>query len=33
MTEYRTEDYVRYRIGRAKDTIQEVQTHIENKCY
>ncbi len=33
MTEYRTEDYVRYRIGRAKDTIQEVQTHIENKYW
>jgi uncharacterized protein (UPF0332 family) len=33
MTEYRPEDYVKYRIGRAKETIQEVRTHIENKYW
>lgn len=33
MIEYRPEDYVKYRIGRAKETIQEVRTHIENKYW
>ncbi|RLD62514.1 MAG: hypothetical protein DRJ05_00120 [Bacteroidetes bacterium] len=30
MTDYRPEDYVVYRIKRAKETIHEVDTHIEN---
>ena len=33
MTEYRPEDYTKYRIQRAKETIQEVETHIENKFW
>jgi hypothetical protein len=31
MTEYKPEDYIKYRIERAQETIDEVQTHIENK--
>ena len=30
MTEYSTEDYIKYRIVRANETILEVRTHIEN---
>jgi len=33
MTEYKPEDYIKYRIGRARETIEEVQTHIENKFW
>jgi len=29
MTDYTPEDYVKYRIERSKETIQEVQTHID----
>jgi uncharacterized protein (UPF0332 family) len=30
MTDYTPEDYIKYRIDRAKETIEEVQTHINN---
>ena len=30
MIDYRPEDYVNYRLKRAKETILEVDTHIEN---
>ena len=33
MTQYKPEDYIRYRIQRAKETVDEVQTHIENKFW
>ena len=33
MTEYKPEDYIKYRIERARETIKEVQTHIENKYW
>jgi len=33
MTEYQPEDYIKYRIRRANETILEVQTHIENKFW
>lgn len=33
MTEYKPEDYIKYRIKRAWETIDEVQTHIENKFW
>ncbi len=33
MTDYRTEDYIDYRFQRAKETIQEVETHIQNKYW
>lgn len=33
MTDYNPEDYTRYRLQRAKETIQEVETHIENKFW
>ena len=33
MTEYTSNDYINYRIQRAEETIQEVQTHIENKYW
>ncbi len=33
MTEYKPEDYVKYRIARAKETIKEVQTHIDNNFW
>ncbi len=33
MTEYKKEDYIRYRIERAKETVDEVKVHIENKFW
>jgi len=33
MTNYTTDDYVKYRIERAKETILEVKTHIGNKFW
>lgn len=33
MMEYKPEDYINYRIERARETILEVQTHIENKFW
>jgi uncharacterized protein (UPF0332 family) len=33
MTEYKPEDYVKYRFGRAMETIEEVETHIDNKFW
>ncbi len=33
MTEYKPEDYIKYRIARARETIEEVQTHIDNKFW
>lgn len=33
MTEYKPEDYIKYRIELARDTIEEVKTHIENKFW
>jgi len=33
MTDYTTEDYIKYRIDRAKETIEEVQKHIENRFW
>ena len=33
MTDYKPEDYINYRIQRARETIEEVQTHIENKFW
>lgn len=33
MTAYKPEDYIKYRIERARGTIEEVQTHIENKFW
>ncbi len=33
MTSYRTEDYYNYRLQRAKETIQEVEIHIQNKFW
>jgi uncharacterized protein (UPF0332 family) len=33
MMEYKPEDYIKYRITRAHETIEEVQTHIENKFW
>jgi uncharacterized protein (UPF0332 family) len=33
MKEYKPEDYIKYRIERARETIKEVQTHIENKYW
>jgi len=30
MTDFDREDYSNYRLSRAKETIQEVQTHVEN---
>ena len=33
MTEYKPEDYIKYRISRANETIEEVQTHIDNKFW
>jgi uncharacterized protein (UPF0332 family) len=33
MTDYRPEDYVTYRITRARETILEVQKHIENRYW
>jgi uncharacterized protein (UPF0332 family) len=33
MTDYLPEDYSNYRLQRAKETIQEVEKHIENKFW
>ena len=33
MTEYKPEDYIKYRLERARETIEEVQTHIKNKYW
>lgn len=33
MTDYTPEDYLKYRIGRANETIAEVKIHIENKFW
>lgn len=33
MTDYNPEDYINYRIERARETIEEVKTHIENKFW
>lgn len=33
MTDYTPEDYIKYRIERSKETIQEVQAHIENRFW
>jgi uncharacterized protein (UPF0332 family) len=33
MTDYQPEDYITYRIQRAREMINEVQTHIENKFW
>jgi uncharacterized protein (UPF0332 family) len=33
MTDYNRDDYISYRIERAKETIKEVQTHIANKFW
>lgn len=33
MTEYKPEDYINYRYGRAIETFDEVKTHIDNKFW
>ncbi len=33
MMEYKPDDYINYRIQKAKDTIHEVKTHIGNKYW
>jgi uncharacterized protein (UPF0332 family) len=33
MTDYTSEDYLKYRIVRANETIDEVRIHIENKFW
>ena len=33
MTNYKPEDYSNYRLQKAKETIKEVETHIENKFW
>lgn len=33
MTNYTQEDYAKYRIEKAKETIEEVQTHIKNRYW
>ena len=33
MTDYTLEDYIKYRIDRAKETIEEVGIHVENKFW
>jgi len=33
MTNYLPEDFIKYRIERAKETVEEVKTHIENKFW
>ena len=33
MKEYTHEDYIKYRITKAKETIKEVQTHINNNFW
>ena len=33
MTEYKSEDYIKYRIERARETVDEVKVHIDNKFW
>ncbi|MFW5822170.1 MAG: HEPN domain-containing protein [Tangfeifania sp.] len=33
MTDYSPHDYIKYRIDRAKETIEEVRTHINNRFW
>jgi uncharacterized protein (UPF0332 family) len=33
MTEYDLKDYINYRIQRARETIGEVQSHLDNKYW
>ena len=33
MTDYRAKDYYNYRLQRAKETIKEVEVHIQNKFW
>ena len=33
MTDYTSQDYIEYRINRAKETIQEVRSHIEKRYW
>jgi hypothetical protein len=33
MTDFTPEDYIQYRITRAKETIEEVRVHIENQFW
>ena len=33
MKDYTSEDYIEYRINRAKETIQEVRSHIEKRYW
>ena len=33
MTDYKPEDYIKYRIQRANESIQEVETHIKNEYW
>lgn len=33
MTDFTPEDYIKYRIGRAKETIEEVRVHIDNRFW
>ena len=33
MTDYSTDDYIKYRIDHAKATLSEIQTHIENRFW
>ena len=33
MTDFTPEDYIKYRIDRANETIKEVQVHIDNRFW
>lgn len=33
MTDFTPEDYIKYRIDRANETIEEVRTHIDNRFW
>ena len=33
MKKYEPKDYIKYRIKKAKNTLEEVQTHIDNRFY
>lgn len=33
MKKYEPKDYIKYRIEKAKNTLEEVQTHIDNRFY
>lgn len=33
MTDFTPEDYIKYRIDRAKETIEEVRVHIDNRFW